>query len=93
MYFIGGEIYRLIDPTFLNDVMEQYTQQQANDMAAAGATPEAIATKTAELKGLMDMFQNPLVRFAIYLIEILPIGVLVTLVSAALLRRREVLPA
>src|SRR5688572_8471204 len=27
MYFIGGEIYRLIDPTFLNEVMEQYTQQ------------------------------------------------------------------
>ena len=41
---------------------------------------------------MVKMMENPLVRFGIYLIEIFPVGVIITFLSAALLRKRELLP-
>jgi hypothetical protein len=42
---------------------------------------------------MMEMMKNPLFRFGIYLIEIIPVGLLVTFLSAALLRKKELLSA
>jgi hypothetical protein len=39
------------------------------------------------------MLENPLIYFAVSLMEILPVGIIVTLISAALLRKKEILPA
>jgi hypothetical protein len=41
----------------------------------------------------MEQYQNFFVRFAFTLMEIVPVGIIVTLISALLLRRREMLPA
>ena len=39
------------------------------------------------------MYRKFYIRFPMTLMEILPVGVIVTLISAGLLRKREVLPA
>lgn len=39
------------------------------------------------------MYKIPLIRFVMTLFEILPVGVIVTLLSAAILRKGVVLPA
>jgi len=39
------------------------------------------------------MYRNPAFRFGITLMEILPVGVIITLISAAILRKKEFLPA
>ncbi len=36
---------------------------------------------------------NPVIRFGITLMEILPVGIIITLISAAILRKKEFLPA
>ena len=57
-------------------------------------TPEAEIEKTQkEMTEFGEMYKNPLIRFPMTMLEILPVGVIVTLISAALLRRKEVLPA
>jgi hypothetical protein len=38
------------------------------------------------------MYKNPIIRFGITLIEVLPVGIIITLISAALLRRKDLLP-
>ncbi len=42
---------------------------------------------------MAGLFKNPLLFFLICMVEIMPVGIVVTLVSAGLLRKREVLPA
>jgi type II secretory pathway pseudopilin PulG len=45
----------------------------------------------------MDNFKriygNPAIRFGMTLIEILPVGIIIALISAAVLRKKEFLPA
>jgi hypothetical protein len=38
------------------------------------------------------MYRNPVFRFAITLMEIAPVGIVISLLSAGLLRRKEFLP-
>jgi hypothetical protein len=42
---------------------------------------------------MKEMYKNPLLRFGMTLAIILPVGVVVALLSAAVLRRKEFLPA
>jgi hypothetical protein len=40
-----------------------------------------------------EQYKNPFIRFGVTLMEILPVGIIITLISAALLRRKEFLPS
>lgn len=63
-------------------------QEKAN-----GASAEALATLTAQLDEFKVQYADPLFRLPMTFAEIFPVGVLVSLVSAALLRNRRFLPA
>jgi hypothetical protein len=39
------------------------------------------------------IYGNPAIRFGISLMEILPVGIIITLISAAVLRKKEFLPS
>lgn len=55
-----------------------------------GGTPEEIAARVAESKQFVDLYQsNPLVNIAITVLEPLPVGIIVVLVSAGVLTRRR----
>jgi hypothetical protein len=56
---------------------------------AAGASVQELATQREQIERLKAMFANPIINIAITLLEPLPIGLLVTLISAAILRRKE----
>jgi hypothetical protein len=45
------------------------------------------------MRSFAEMYQNPLVRLPLTFIEIFPVGLLVALVSAGLLRNPERFPA
>ena len=64
--------------------VEHYIEQER----ARGAPPEALA----EMEGFRAIYANPLLRMAITFTEIFPVGLLVSLLSAALLRNRRFLP-
>jgi hypothetical protein len=59
---------------------------------AKGASPDAIARMTADMDAFVKAYANPLYRVPITLLEILPVGVLVSLVTAGLLRNPRFLP-
>ena len=57
---------------------------------AAGATPEQLAQKMEEVNQMKAMLDNPLVAPAvIFVAEPLPVGFVMTLVSAVILRKRR----
>lgn len=90
VYVVGWEIYLA---TSGGDFMADYSAGIVADMRADGATEAAIAAKQSEMAGLLDMYRNPLFRIPITFAEIFPVGLVVALVSALILRNPRMLAA
>ncbi|HEX5887214.1 MAG TPA: DUF4199 domain-containing protein [Pyrinomonadaceae bacterium] len=76
--------------TFLQDFPEKYGNYLIEKSRAAGATPEQIAQQLEEVKQMKALLDNPLVAPAlIFISEPLPVGLVMTLISAAILRKRR----
>lgn len=76
-----------------SDFATAYSQAYLASEKAAGASAEALAKMAADMETFKVMYQDPMFRLPMTFIEIFPIGVLVSLVSAGLLRNPRVLPA
>lgn len=75
------------------DFMQKYTTYYLDKMKKEGASEAEVEKARTDGEEFMKLYQNFFIRFAMVLMEILPVGIIVTLISAALLRKREVLPA
>jgi hypothetical protein len=73
--------------------MDQYIAGIMRAHQAAGASAAALAEKAARLEPMRVNYRNPLFRIPMTFMEIFPVGLLVSLVSALLLRNPRVLPA
>src|SRR5215470_8022107 len=80
--------WEIIYYNFMPDFMDKYSAHVIQKMQASGATDAAILTKTEELKKLNELYRNPFFNAAMTFIEPFPVGLLITLVSAALLRKK-----
>jgi hypothetical protein len=69
--------------------MEKYTAYALEKARAAGATEAQVAEKAREMAAFNVQYRNPLVNAALTFLEPLPVGLLLTLVSAGLLSRRR----
>jgi len=79
--FIAGSHFDYT--TMMMQMMTEEAQKQ-------GASPDQA---TAQAQAFIEMYKNPLVRFPMTFVEMFPVGVLVSLVSAGLLRNSRFLPA
>lgn len=73
--------------------MDDYLAGMARDLQAQGRSAAEIAREMAGFEWMRINYPNPLVRIPITFLEIFPVGLLVALVSAALLRNPRLLPA
>jgi len=94
---VAGLVYALVWESYLQlsgyDFMADYTKSILDGMRAEGATPAAIEAKAAEMNAMAESYKNPLFRIPMTFIEIFPVGFLVALISATLLRNPKILPA
>ena len=90
-YVAIWEVYlAATDYAFMGEYMEATLRQSE----AAGVTGAALAAQRAEMEAFATQYNsNPLLRFMFTFIEIAPAGLLVSIVSAALLRNPKFLPA
>lgn len=89
-YVIGWEIYlAMTDHAFI----AQYASTLIEEMTAQGATEAEIADLTAQMDALQVQYADPLYRLPITFLEIFPVGLLVTIVAALLLRNPRFMPA
>jgi len=75
------------------DFAESYAKAQIARQAAAGASEEQLQRLTAKMDAFRRNYANPLYRLPMTFAEIFPVGVLVSLICAGLLRNRRFLPA
>jgi hypothetical protein len=73
---------------FMPDFGDKYTDYMVTKAKAAGASQETIDAKVKEGRALKTMLDKPLINAAMTFTEPFPIGLLVTLISAAALRKR-----
>jgi hypothetical protein len=75
------------------EFLEKYSAHYLQKMKNSGASDAEVEKSRVEGEQFMDMYRNFFVRFPWTMMEIMPVGLIVTLITAALLRKREVLPA
>lgn len=89
---VAGAIYVLTWQVlyfgFVPDFAERYGAAVVEGMRESGETAAAIAAKEAEMARFAELYRNPLFNSAITFLEIIPVGLVMTLISAAILRRR-----
>ena len=93
LYWGGALSYGLANPGFDERFMQKFTELKVGQLQQQGAPQEKIDSAKAEVEMMAGLFKNPLLFFLICMVEILPVGFIVTLISSGLLRRKEVLPA
>lgn len=75
-----------------HDFVTNYTDAMIAEKRAAGGSPAEIEAIRTQMAVFAARYANPLYRLPMTFIEIFPVGVLVSVVSAALLRNSRFLP-
>ena len=73
--------------------MDEYIAGIVRAREADGLSGTAMAEELAKLESMRVSYANPLFRIPMTFLEIFPVGLLVALVSALLLRNPRLLPA
>lgn len=92
MYAGGWIVHNAVYPEWLGTFMERYSEHHSKAMLTAGAAQAEIDAASQQMADMGKMLENPLIFFLIGLAEIIPVGILITVISAAILRNRAVLP-
>ena len=75
------------------DFADTYAKMEIAQKTAAGASEEELQRFTAEMDKFRRDYANPLYRLTMTFAEIFPVGILVSLICAGLLRNSRFLPA
>jgi hypothetical protein len=73
---------------FLPDFMDKYGAHMIEKARASGASDAAVLAQVEQVKKYKEMYDNPLINAAMTFIEPFPIGLVITLISAAVLRKK-----
>jgi Protein of unknown function (DUF4199) len=85
-YVITWEfVYFKIAPDFA----DKYAAYVVDKARTSGASEQAIDAKIEEMKQFKAMYDKPLFNAAITFMEPLPVGLLITLISAVILRKKK----
>lgn len=81
-------MWEIIYFTFIPHYMDGYFAAQVHKVQSSGLDAATIAARVAAIQHSQELYQNPLVNMAYTFIEPFPVGLIMTLISAALLRRK-----
>ena len=73
---------------FTPDFAEKYAARQIEKTRASGASAAALAKTEQEMEQFKAMYKNPVSNVAMTFLEPLPVGIVMTLVAAGMLKRR-----
>jgi hypothetical protein len=73
---------------FLPDFADRFAAHTLQKMQAKGASAQAIEKTTQEMAKFKVWYKNPLLNVGMTFVEVFPVGLIMTLVSAAILRRK-----
>jgi len=88
LYALSWEVaIKTVSKGFSEEMTKHYIEEAKREAKNDVELQEAIKST----RDMMVMYENPLLRFPMTLIEVFPVGLIVTLISAGLLRKKEFL--
>jgi len=83
-------VWEVVFQNWLYDFPEKYTSYVLEKARASGASAEEVARQSEEMKSMWALYRsNVFVRAAFGFLEPFPVGLVITLISAAVLRKRK----
>lgn len=76
-------VWLIVYYNFFPNFMEQYSE-----MVLKNTNPEELVAKTSEMNQMKEWYKNPIMIILLTLMEILPIGIVVSLVGALILKKK-----
>lgn len=73
---------------FMPHFMDGYFEAQIHKIESSGLDPAAAAAQVAAIRHSAELYQNPWVNMAYTFMEPAPVGLIISLLSAAVLRRK-----
>src|SRR5215471_10049287 len=84
-YVIAWEIVYF---NFMHDFVDKYAAHMVEQVRNSGAGEQAIQTKLQEMKKFKELYENPFFNAAVTFLEPLPVGLILTMISAIILRKK-----
>jgi len=81
-------MWEILYVNFMPHFMDSYFAAQIHTVQSSGLDPATTAARVAAIQHSQQLYQNPLVNMAYTFMEPLPVGLIITLISAAVLRRK-----
>lgn len=75
---------------FIPDFAEKYSAHQLDQLKAGGASQAEIDKQAKEMANFVRMYKNPFFNAMMTYVEILPVGLIVTLISSIVLKKKTV---
>lgn len=85
VYVVSWEI---VYHAFLPDFVDKYAAHMIEKLRAKGETQAVIEAATKEMLRFKELYANPFFNVGMTFMEVFPIGLVVTLVSAGILRKK-----
>ena len=80
--------WQIVYFNFMPDFLDKYSSYVIEKERVAGASQQVIDAKLQEMKDFKVMYDNPFINAAITFLEPFPVGLIVTVISAAILRKK-----
>ena len=74
---------------FIPDFMDKYSAHVLRQSQADGASRQELQEKAAEMANFKEMYKSPLMVILLTYAEVLPVGLVIALISAAILKRKS----
>ena len=84
-YVVSWEI---LYHNFMPDFMDKYAAHEIQKLQASGASAAVVQAQVQKMEKFKQMYANPLINAAMTFIEPFPVGLVITLISAAILRKK-----
>jgi len=89
-FYVGT--WEIISLKFMPDFAEKYAAGMVAHAKASGATQEKIDETTRQAEQFVHKYHNPAYRMSMTFVEVFPVFLAITLLSAAILRRKTPVP-
>jgi hypothetical protein len=80
--------WQVLERTVFTDFMDQYSATMIAKAQASGESAQVVQAKIDEIQRMKVMYANPLYNVLYTFIEPFPVGLLITLISAAVLKKK-----
>jgi len=85
-------VWLIEEKLFFPDFMDKYTAHEISKLQSSGVSATKLASEMKDLEQAKEWYKNPVLKILMTYVEILPVGLLVSLICSFILKRKAVNP-